>query len=173
MKNTIKFASLISIILVMNPINTKGLQIESYLFNNKKASPSTKSITHQQTKGQVHFFREALDEFGATSPEQVVNIWVKAEETRNGVYHYSVACDELKRKIIEKWGEPEDSFWIYGGADPSLDKYEIIYNKKLSDSAYEVKIKFFWGSAIGPSDPTETTLTILRSKDIWCVSEFK
>lgn len=44
--------------------------------------------------------------------------------------------------IVKEWGEPEDTFWIYSGSSPWHDKYEMVYNKKLSDSEYEVKIKF-------------------------------
>ena len=57
----------------------------------------------------VYLFKSALDELGATSPEQVAKIWAKGEEMRSGIFHYAVACDELKSKMIKEWGEPEDS----------------------------------------------------------------
>lgn len=129
--------------------------------------------TQEQIKAQVGFFKQALDEFGATSPEQVINVWVKSEQTRNGVYHYAVACDDLKHKIIEKLGEPKEYFWIYGASSPWFDRYEIVSKRKLSESGYEIKIKFFWKTSSGDSRPTFSTLTIVKNKDIWCVKEVK
>jgi hypothetical protein len=175
MKSIYKFSTLILTIVVLNTMNTEGLQdYHTYLaadmtFNAQVNPP----ITHQQTKAQVELFRQALDKLGATSPEEVISIWASAEEMRNGVFHYAVACDELKSKIVNEWGEPKDNFWIIGGSSPWLERYEIVYNKKLNDSEYEAKLKFFWISSIGPSESTETTLIIIRNKDKWCVKVFK
>lgn len=57
-------------------------------------------VTHQQSKAQVAFFQQVLDEFAASSLEQVVELWVKGDAMRNGVYKYAVACDELKRRLL-------------------------------------------------------------------------
>jgi len=133
----------------------------------------TTPISHLQTKEQVKFFREALDELGATSPTQVAKIWAKAEQTRNGVYHYAVACDTLKAKIIKEWGAPKENYWIIGASSPWLTSYEIVSNKKLNNSSYEIKIKYFWATSSGPSDPTQTTLLIARRGDNWCVKAVK
>lgn len=143
------------------------------VINNKNRQTDIDSVKFQQTKAQVKFFREALDELGATSPEQVVKIWAKAEKTRNGVFHYAVACDKLKAKIIKEWGEPQENFWIIGVSSPWLDRYEIISNKKLDNLTYETKIKYFWISSSGPSKPTQDTLIIVKNGDIWCVKEVK
>lgn len=167
-KFTLYLLSIITLILITT--NTDDYQIKTYS-NSNTTYLQPDFITNQQTKAQVRLFKEALDQFGANSPEQVVDIWVNAEKTRNGVFHYAVACSELKDKIIEEWGKADDSFWIYGGSSPWLDKYEILYNKKLSESEYEVKIKFFWITSAGPSKPSETILSIVKDKDIWCVKE--
>ena len=130
-------------------------------------------ITHQQTKAQVEFFRDALDKLGATSPEQVINIWASGEMMRNGALHYAVACDELKNKIIRELGEPKESYWIIGASSPWVERYEIVYNKKLNDSESEARIRFFWVTSTGPFETTETTLNIVKNKDTWCVNEVK
>lgn len=128
-------------------------------------------ITAEQTKAQVELFKQALDEFTATSLEQVISIWTKTEKTRNGVYHYSVACKELKAKIIEDLGDPKDTYWIYGVSSPWLDRYEVISKNKISDTEYIVKLKFFWLTSSGPFNTTENTLKIIQSGDSWCVKE--
>lgn len=177
MKSIFRFASTIVINVVLlteTIVCAYNFQPNSYndsVLCYQNAKPDMNHVTHTQTKAQVDFFKKALDELGATSPEQVIKLWVKAEQTRNGVFHYAVACDELKDKIIKKWGEPQEHFWIIGGSSPWLDRYEIIYNKKLNDSSYEVKIKYFWTNSTGPSEPTQNTLVIIKNKDIWCVKE--
>lgn len=133
------------------------------------AQPNVDRIKLQQLKAQIGFFKNVLDEFGATTPEQVVELWVRAEETRNGVFHYAVSCDKLKKEIIEKWGKPEENFWIIGGSSPWLDKYEVDNKKKLNDSTYEINIKYYWTTSAGPSSPTQDILTIVKNMDKWCV----
>lgn len=176
MKNIFRHVSITLIAVATVSLNTAyadSFQVQKLESISLKHQPDTEHISHLQSKAQVEYFKQALDELGATSPEQVVEIWVKAEQTRNGVYHYAVACDELKSKIIKEWGEPKESFWNIGGSSPWLDKYEILYNKKLNDLTYEVKIKFYWVTSAGPTEITENTLTISKNKNIWCVKEVR
>ena len=130
-------------------------------------------VTHEQTKAQVELFRDALDNFGASSPKQVINIWVKAVKTRNGALHYAAASREFKEKLIAEWGRPEESCWVTGNSSPWLDKYEIVYMKKLSDSEYEARLRYYWHTSAGPAEPTETVLRIIRQKDFWSVIDVK
>lgn len=128
-------------------------------------------ITVQQRKAQVSFFKDALDEFGAVSPEQVIELWAKARKTRNGVFMYSVLCDNLKNKLERLWGKAEESFWIIGGSSPWVDSYEITDKKKLKDGSYDVTIKFYWTTSGGSTPPTFDKLHIVKQKDRWCVSK--
>jgi len=130
-------------------------------------------VNLEQTKVQIELFREALDNFGASSPEQVINIWIKGVKGRNGALHYAVACHELKQKFVEEWGEPKESLWVYGTSSPWLYKHEVVYSRKLSDVEYEVKLKYFWHTSTGLAEPTETVLRIVRTGDIWCVQDVK
>lgn len=177
MKSIYKFSTVILITITLSNMNLQQFQLKPYLYTKvlsyNKFVDNQINVTHQQTKGQVQFFQQALDELGATSPEEVAKIWAKGESTRNGVFHYAVACDELKNEIIKNLGKPEESFWIVGGSSPWLDKYEIISNKKLSDFIYETKIKFYWATSYAPIEITETTLIIMKNGDIWCVKEVK
>lgn len=135
--------------------------------------PTDEQMSIDQGKAQIEFFHKAIDELGALTPEQAVRIWAKAEETRNGVYHYAVACDDLKNDIIKQWGKPEDNFWIIGASSPWVDKYDIVCSKKINDSTYEVTIKYYWTTSAGPSEPTSSTLLIVKNKNKWCVKEVK
>lgn len=128
-------------------------------------------VTHQQSKAQIAFFQQVLDEFAPSSLEEVIEMWVKGDAMRNGVYKYAVACDELKNDIINKWGKAEESYWIIGGSSPWLDKYEVVEKKKRDKNNYEVKIKYYWETSAGPSDPAEEVLLITNNRDKWCVKE--
>lgn len=128
-------------------------------------------VKFQQIKAQVYLFKQVLDEFGATSFSEAVELWAKSESKRNGVYQYAVACDELKQKIIEKWGKAEENFWIIGGSSPWTYKYEIVKNEKINEDTYIVKLKFYWTTSAGEQEPTYNILTIVKGKKYWCVKD--
>ncbi|WP_163191986.1 hypothetical protein [Clostridium thermarum] len=130
-------------------------------------------VSHQQSKAQVSFFQQALDEFGATSLDQVIELWTKADKMRNGVFKYAVACEKLKEEMIKKWGKADESFWIIGGSSPWLSKYEVLSRKQLTNDISEVKIKYYWETSAGPAEPTEETLLIIKEDNRWCVKEIK
>jgi len=73
---------IIFIFLTLNVIKTEGTDSKSIMANlSEKRNRDYTAITHQQSKGQIYFFKQALDELGATSPEQVIDIWAKGEIT--------------------------------------------------------------------------------------------
>lgn len=139
-------------------------------FNNNQIY--TEAVTSQQLKAQILFFKEALDQFGAISPKQVVELWVKGFEERNGVLQYSVLCDKLKDKFVKNLGEASNSFWIIGGSSPSLQKYEIVSNKKLSNSSYETTVKLTW-VATQYNKSEIKTLIIVNEKNKWCIEDIR
>lgn len=109
------FKSILSVIIIvifLSPSTSYATSSENIQSNYQADTPAS----YQQLKAQVSYFQDALDELGATSPLQVANLWAKAEETRNGVYQYSVACNKLKEDIIKKLGKADESFWNIGGS---------------------------------------------------------
>lgn len=148
----------------------------SYANSSEKIEPNYQADTlasYQQLKAQVSHFKDAIDELGATSPLQVANLWAKAEETRNGVYQYSVACNQLKNEIIKKWGQADESFWHIGGSSPWLRKYEIVKNEKIDNNTYEIVVKYYWTSSTGDMEPTFNTLKVIKNNSYWCVEDVK
>jgi hypothetical protein len=124
-----------------------------------------------QWKAQISYFKQALDEFGATTPEQAVQLWVKGDQMRNGVFKYAAGSDKIKQWLIDKWGAPEKNFWIIGGSSPWLDAYEIVSQTKVSPTELRYGVKYFWMSSAGPSEPTLENLTVTKEKDSWRVSK--
>jgi hypothetical protein len=169
MKISIKSALsiIVSIILITS--------ITSYAASSKNLKPQQveQPVSYLQLKSQVSYFRQAIDELGVTSPLQVAKLWAKGEETRNGVYQYSVSCNELKTRLIKKWGNADESYWIIGGSSPWVSEYEIVQNKRLNSATYEITIKYHWSHSGGDLDPTFNILTIIKNNDYWCVKEVK
>ncbi|NLZ47866.1 MAG: hypothetical protein GX895_03610 [Clostridiales bacterium] len=130
-------------------------------------------VSHQQSKAQVAFFQQVVDEFGPSSLEELIRLWTKGDAMRNGVYKYAVSCKELKEEIVKKWGKAEENYWIIGGSSPWLAKYEVLEKKKIDKNNYEVKIKYYWETSAGPSDSTEEVLLISKINDKWCVKDIK
>lgn len=130
----------------------------------------TDKISRQQMEAQISFFNEALSEFGAASPDEAVRLWVKGDQTRNGVYKYAVSCDPLKRALVEKWGAPEKNFWIIGGSSPWFTQYKIISKKKISSFELLYVIQYQWASSAGPEAPSTEQLLLKKEDDKWCVS---
>lgn len=134
------------------------------------AASAASDLSIAQYRAQISFFKQALDEFGAASPEEVVRLWVKGDEMRNGVFKYAVGSDKIKAWLIDKWGAPEKNFWIIGGSSPWLDAYEIVSEEKVSPREITYGVKYYWMSSAGPSAPSLEQLTVTKVKEKWCVS---
>ncbi len=134
------------------------------------AASAATDISTTQMQAQISFFKQALDEFGASAPEDAVGLWVKGDETRNGVFKYAVGSEKIKQWLIDKWGAPEKNFWIIGGSSPWLSGHEIVSKTEVSPTERRYGVKYYWMSSTGPSEPTLERLTVTKEKDKWCVS---
>ncbi|MEA4894130.1 MAG: hypothetical protein VB064_02595 [Oscillospiraceae bacterium] len=134
-----------------------------------KALSDNEKVSRQQLEAQVTFFNKALLEFGAASADEAVRLWVKGDQTRNGVYKYSVSCDQLKKRFISGWGVPEKSFWIIGGSSPWLENYEIISKANISPTEIMYVVQYHWATSAGPEAPSAEKLLIKKVEDNWCV----
>lgn len=171
------FIAAITISLMLITFQIANLQMNDNIdtdmlltsINNK--SSDSNDLTLQQLRAQISFFRQAIDALGTTSALQVAHLWAKAEETRNGVFRYAVACNNLKYQLVNEWGEPEQSFWNIGVSSPWLSKYELLDIRKLNDTTFKITVKYYWATSTGPTEPTYETLTIIKTDDYWCVKE--
>ncbi len=130
-------------------------------------------IGRQQLEGQIYFFKESLDLLAPQTPEEAVHLWVKGDETRNGVYKYAAADKRIKGWLTERWGEPEKSFWIIGSSSPWLTDYEIVEKTRMEDKAVLYTVVYDWGSSVGPEKPTTELITVTKYRKGWGVSKIE
>ena len=116
---------------------------------------------------------EALDNFGASSKEQAVNIYAEGVKTRSGPMQYSVMCKNLKEDFIKTMEEDENYAWVTGFSSPWVKDYKVIEDKKNKDNSYTVVIKFSWETGGGPFGETNTTLILVNENEIWCIKDIQ
>ncbi len=148
--------------------NLKGYLIQESNFYNMK-----EDIELQKAKAQIQLLKQVLEEFKVQTPEEAAELWAEGEKTRNGVFHYVAACDELKNKISKELGSIEDNLWVIGTSSPWVKSYKIMPKKEIDKNTYEIKIIYYWTSSAGEITPSETILNITKQKDSWCVNDVK
>ena len=164
MKNKLLISFIISMtILITSPL---AMAIEAP----KTQMMITEDITRQQMEAQISFFNGALNEFGAVSPDQAVELWVKGDKTRNGVYKYSVSSDSMKEMLIKRWGKPEKRFWIIGGSSPWLASFQVLSKGDISPIEKVYVVRYNWDTSAGPEAPSVEKLVVQKIKDKWCIS---
>ncbi|MGI5986474.1 MAG: hypothetical protein ACOX7O_11600 [Oscillospiraceae bacterium] len=163
MKKKILF-SFIALTLILSAIAHASAATSS----GKSLDPDAK-ISKQQMEAQIYFFNSVLLEFAAPSPDRAVELWVKGDQTRNGVYKYAVADDLLKQRLVSEWGTPEKSFWIIGGSSPWLTRYSILSKTELSPTEIQYVVQYEWATSAGPETPSTEKLTLQKTNAGWYV----
>ena len=75
-------------------------------------------------------FIETIDNFGATSPQEVVILYCEGVKSRSGPLQYSVMCDELKKSFKANMDSNKNYAWVKGVSSPSVSEYKVINIKK-------------------------------------------
>ncbi len=133
------------------------------------AKPKNDKPAKAQLEAQIALFDEAINAMGACTPEQAVSLWIKGEQTRNGVYKYAVACKQLKQELIANWGKPEQSIWVIGTSSPWVTGSEIVSKEVVSDKEINFRVQYFWATSTGPAEPTSEDIVVNMKDCLWCV----
>lgn len=150
-------------------MQSKTLAMVTILVSLLFAVSAKEEISRQQLEAQVRFFHDALVQFGARTPDEAVELWVKGDQTRNGVYKYAVSCEHIKQFFEHRWGEPEKNFWIIGGSSPWLTGHTILRRTNRSPTEVEYLVQYEWATSAGPEAPTSEELLVKKVQDKWCV----
>ncbi len=116
---------------------------------------------------------DAIDKFGATSPQEAVNLYCEGVKLRSGPLQYSVMCDELKKSFKDKMEFDKNYAWVTGFSSPSVSSYKIINSKKIDNQTYIFKVKFFLEYALKPFGDTSILLKVKNIDNKWCIINIK
>jgi hypothetical protein len=116
--------------------------------------------------------KDALNELGATTPKDAINIWSKGIKTRNGYLQYYVLCDHMKHEFKEELSKSQRiSSWVTGYSSPWVSSYDIVNIEKINPLKYKFTINFNWATSTGPYDSTKVTITTTKIDNKWCISD--
>lgn len=132
-----------------------------------------KSVYTLQIEERSKLLTEALDEFGANSKEQAINIYAKGVKTRSGPLQYSVMCKKLKDEFAKTMEEDENYAWVTGVSSPWVTDYKIMNIEKESSNEYKVTLVFFLETSSGPFGTSKTILTINHKNNKWCITNIQ
>lgn len=125
----------------------------------------------EELNGTIDMLKDALDELGTTTYDDVINAWSKGIQTRNGYLQYYVLCDDMKNKFIEELSKSQRiSSWVTGYSSPWVSSYNVVNTEKINSSKYKVIINFDWDTSMGPYKSTKSTITITKIDNKWCIS---
>ena len=118
-------------------------------------------------------FIDAIDNFGATSPQEAVILYCEGVKSRSGPLQYSVMCDELKKSFKSNMDSNKNYAWVTGVSSPSVSDYKVINIKKIDSKTYIFKVKFSLEYALKPIGYTYTSLKVEKFDNKWCITNIK
>ncbi|MEF9991221.1 MAG: hypothetical protein RRZ84_01920 [Romboutsia sp.] len=124
----------------------------------------------ESLEGTIKMLKDALDELGATTPNEAMNIWAKGIKTRNGYLQYYVLCDGMKNEFKKELYKAQHTSWVTGYSSPWVSSYNIINIEKINSVKYKFTINFNWATSMGPYDSTKVTITTTKIDNKWCIS---
>lgn len=148
-------------------LNLKSLKtVHTYLNYKENESNNTVNIL----QGVVTLFKESINEFGAASPEDAVDLWAKGVKMRNGALQYAVLSKSLKAKMEKSLN---NTSWITGASSPWIESYKITEYKKINRITYKAIINFHLMTAKLDAGYVNAELTIEKSDKHWVISKIK
>ena len=153
------FLTLNITIIIFNPFITNALD------NNE--------VYIKQLELKNKLFIDAIDNLGATSPQEAVILYCEGVKSRSGPLQYSVMCDELKKSFKANMDYNKNYAWVTGVSSPSVSDYKVINMKKVDSKTYIFKIKFSLEYALKPIGYTYTSLKVEKFDNKWCITNIK
>ncbi len=123
------------------------------------------------SKSKASLFQEAINEFGATFPEQSVNLWAKGVKERNGALQYAVMDEKLKSKF-SNYLEKNRPSWVTGGSSPWIETYEIKLNK-VDTFTYKAEVVFSLATSAGSLGSYPAYLQIVKQSNYWMIKDIQ
>lgn len=167
-KNTTTIYAIILSFILLFVSFTSG-----YAYENDNLDCEDKEVYTLQLEEKTKLLIEALDEFGATSKNQAINIYAKGVKSRSGPMQYSVMCKKLKLDFAKAMAEDKNYAWVTGVSSPWVKDYRILKIKKINSNEYEATVVFLLETSSGPFGNNKTILTIKQKNNKWCITNIK
>lgn len=123
---------------------------------------------YNYVNAKAKLFKEAVDEFGAISPEQAANLWAKGVQNRNGALQYAVLDNKLKKTYSENM-EKERPSWVTGWSSPWVESYDIVKVEKKNANTYSISVKFDMKTSAGSEGSHHAYLLIMKRDSYWVI----
>lgn len=151
------------------------LSITITIFNTfiTNALDNNNEVYIKQLELKNKLFIDAIDNFGATSPQEAVILYCEGVKSRSGPLQYSVMCDKLKKSFKSNMDYNKNYAWVTGVSSPSVSDYKVIDIKKIDSKTYVFKVKFSLEYALKPIGYTYTSLKVEKFDNKWCITNIK
>jgi hypothetical protein len=116
--------------------------------------------------------QDAINEFGAATPEDAALIWSKGVQERSGALQYSVMSKELKKAYKESLDKNFPN-WVTGVSSPWVDKYEIVESKAGSNGEHEVTVKLSYATSTGSAGEYLVKLYMIQEDNYWVINNIE
>ena len=149
------------------------LSITITIFNTfiTNALDNNNEVYIKQLELKNKLFINAIDNFGATSPQEAVILYCEGVKSRSGPLQYSVMCDKLKKSFKSNMDYNKNYAWVTGVSSPSVSDYKVIDIKRIDSKTYVFKVKFSLEYALKPIG--YTSLKVEKFDNKWCITNIK
>ena len=121
-------------------------------------------------KAKADMFQQAIDDFGAISPDEAAFLWAKGVKGRNGALQYAVMDSNLKKAFNDNM-EKERPSWVTGVSSPWVEYFEIVKSEKEDDSTYYITVRFDLATSTGSAGSYNTCLLIVKDGKYWVIEK--
>ncbi|WP_248928437.1 copper amine oxidase N-terminal domain-containing protein [Paenibacillus hamazuiensis] len=141
-------------------------------WNNDSQSVEVEMPQARSLQMQVQLLENAV---APKSPEEAVETWARAVQTRNGALQYAVMAPrlkELERKSFEAF------HWVSGVSSPWVEKYKIEPIRTEEDGSRTFGVRFDWRTSMDINAPEHWEdikpypVVVQKDGDNWYISRF-
>lgn len=121
-------------------------------------------------EGRDKLFEKFTEYYNPNSPDEVVELWAKGVQERNGIFQYAALNKGLKEKF--KAMAEERGSWVTGFSSPWVESYKIT-KEKVNQSTWEYKIVFKATTSAPETYTWHATLIISKEENKWRIIDIQ
>lgn len=162
--NKAKRLSTIMILILISSILIRNNIVQA------KDNINDSEVYINQLEEKNKLFKEALDNFGASSMKEAVNLYCEGVKQRSGPLQYSVMCSVLKKDFANKMEKDQNYAWVTGVSSPWVTQYKTLDTRKINNDTYLVTVEFVLNDAKGVFGKNKVELELRNHEGKWCIS---